>query len=243
MNDDIDLDRQDKDLVTDLILQRTGAFLEIPGANVVLNNWFAHGDREGLYDYLIRTSRLDYYITETLKGLREEAALISVELPSDGGSLISIGPGNGMIELVLAKTRRISELLLVDIERNAHHHHGYNQQGAGYADLKRTKGSMVRNLNDTVNVLTWNPKKQPAPKFKFDFLISILSMGFHYPCDEYASFILDNSKNGSVVIIDKRKGVPDNGFDVLSKDCNIKLISSNAKSERLKITLQENIRE
>lgn len=242
MNYDIELDRGNKDLVTDLILQRTGAFLEIPGANVVLQNWFSHGDREGLYDHLIRTSSLDYYITKTLNGLKEEAGLIAEELPHSGGSLISIGPGNGIIELILARTMHLSDLLLVDIERTAHCHHGYNQQGAGYADLRETRGSLTRQLNDTTNVRTWNPKKQPAPKFRFDFLISILSMGFHYPCDEYTSFILKNAKNGSLVIIDKRKGVPDYGFDVLSKGRKIKRVSGNTKSERVKITLEENIR-
>jgi hypothetical protein len=237
MNSDFEIDHKDRDLVIDLILQRTGVFLEIPGANIALRNWFAHGEREGLYEHLVRTNSLRYYISKTLAGLQEEAASISLTLPPKIGSLVSVGPGNGMIELILARSKRISELLLVDIERTSDHHHGYNQQGSGYADLCRTSASLMRYLGGNVNVITWNPLKHPPPVFKYDLLVSILSMGFHYPCDQYAEFIMENSKKGSILIIDKRKNVPDYGFGVISERCDIRVLSENAKSRRLQINI------
>lgn len=235
----IKLDPEDKNLIIDLILQRTGAFLEIPGSDVPLSNWFKFGDREGLYNHLVSSSTLDFYLDRTLEELACEAKDLSCATEEVDGNLISIGPGNGLIELMLMDSGHFSDLMLVDIERTDDHHHGYNESGSGYTDLERTRTFIKKNLGEKVGVSTWNPRKQSTPKFRFDCMISILSMGFHYPCDEYVSFIKHNSRKGALIILDLRKQVCDNGYRSLLALCsNSCVLSESKKSQRLKLTIK-----
>jgi len=235
----IKVDPKDKDLVIDLILQRTGAFLAIPGSDVPLSNWFKFGNREGLYEHLVSSNMLHLYLEKTLGELEWEAKNLSCAMEDVRGSLVSIGPGNGVIEFMLATSGRFDELMLIDIERTDEHHHGYNKTGAGYTDLDRTRSFITDNLDKKLRISTWNPLKQPLPEFGFDCMISILSMGFHYPCDEYVDFVSRNARKNSLLIFDLRKGVRDYGMQRLSTlASNVTILSESNKSQRLKITIR-----
>lgn len=236
----ITVDPKNKDLIIDLVLQRTGAFLEIPGSDVPLSNWFKFGDREGLYEHLVSSNMLHLYLEKTLGELECEAKNLSCAMEDVRGSLVSIGPGNGVIEFMLANSGRFDELMLIDIERTDDHHHGYNKTGAGYTDLDRTRSLITDSLDKQVKVSTWNPLKQPLPSFGFNCMISILSMGFHYPCDEYVEFIKRNSRKNSILILDLRRGVRDDGMQSLltQLSSNLEIISESNKSQRLKITIR-----
>jgi len=226
------------DFITDLILQRTGAYLGIPGAGEALAAWFERGDRRGLHEHLVTSGRKEYFLRETLRQLRKDADLLIQQLPRTPSRLVSIGPGNGLIELFLLQSGNISEVLLIDIEKTEDHYHGFNSRGSGYCSLSLTKSFILNNIAPGPNVITCNPWKEPLPTFQYDILISILSMGFHYPCDEYSHFIVRNSApGGSRMILDKRRGVKDKGFEKLSKDSQLEIISENEKSQRLRIDI------
>jgi hypothetical protein len=224
---------KDKQFVIDLILQRTGPFLSMGGGQA-FQQWGRHGNREVLFEFLNERNLVNQFLQEVQEGIDSEAESLLNDLPASSlKSIVSIGPGNGMLELSLLKYVNNSKILLIDIEQTAEHHHGYCESGAGYANLKTTKDFLISNGIKNKSISLCNPKKESLPEFKFTLLISTLSMGFHYPCDEYIDFIERNSLEKSMIVIDKRKNVVDDGFEKLKKNYSINNSWSYPKSTRV----------
>lgn len=218
----------------DLILQRTGAFIQTPGGRDALAIWATSGRKEVLREHLEKTGMTQWYLDQTVAEINSEAdEIISMLGTPDLSSMVSIGPGNGLLEAALITRCPANKLLLVDIEESDSHHHGYNLEGSGYASLIRTKTLIATRCQDTVNILTCNPEKMNLPEIKFTFLISTLSMGFHYPCTSYVKFLTRNASGNAMVIFDLRRGCTDAGFDALLKFFTIEAISEHAKYRRL----------
>jgi len=125
-----------------------------------------------------------------------------------------------------------SELLLIDIEKTDYHYHGYHEKGSGYASLSSTKKFLLDNLDHKIEIHTCNPTKQKIPNFEFTFLISLLSMGFHYPCNEYIPYIMSHSVEGSWIVLDKRRGSTDGGFSSIESEFKTVNSIPHVKSDR-----------
>jgi hypothetical protein len=206
---------QDASFLVNLVLQRSGPFIELGGAHA-LNDWFSHGDITNILNVLDNGELRTEYINRVAEGAKRDAEDISIRL-SRGTSeaIVSIGPGNAIVELYLLKRLKYSKILLIDIENTLQHHHGWNSQGAGYANLRATQLFLEQNNIDESRLHICNPKLDKLPNYKFDNLISLLSMGFHYPCDEYIDFIFSNASENATLVLDKRVGVSDAGYDKL----------------------------
>jgi len=63
--------------------------------------------------------------------------------------------------------------------------------------------------------------------------MSILSMGFHYPCDEYVEWILANKGEGALIVLDKRRDAPDAGYDSLRAEFDVRESLESPKSSRV----------
>ena len=113
--------------------------------------------------------------------------------------------------------QNLEKILLIDIEKTESQNHGFNEKGSGYANLIDTKNFLITNDISSNKIITCNPEKHKIPKFKFDLLISLFSMGFHYPCNEYTDFILKNASHRSKIIYDKRRNVFDKGHETLQQ--------------------------
>jgi hypothetical protein len=223
----------DEDFLTNLILQRTGPFLKLGGAPA-LNEWFSNGDKKGLLSFLLEEKLINDYLKILLDDVKSEISELRKLIPSGAlDRIVSIGPGNGLIELILISEGFTSELLLIDIEQTAQHHHGFNAKGSGYASLTSTKNFILKNLEKNLQIHTCNPTKDALPEFEFTLLISLLSMGFHYPCDDYYEFISSQSSNNSFIVFDKRRGTVDEGFEKLNKKFSILNYIQSTKSDRV----------
>jgi hypothetical protein len=73
----------------------------------------------------------------------------------------------------------------------------------------------------------------PLSTFPCDLIMSILSMGFHYPCDEYAGFVLQSLERGGQTVFDKRRGKPDAGYDAIGKSLRLVKSIPLQKSDRV----------
>jgi hypothetical protein len=220
----------------DLILQRTGPFISL-GGSAALKSWFEKGERNSLVNFLSEQRLTDKFLNLVLSEVRKDVSEIVRILPDDAlDKVVSIGPGNGLLELFLLKRDRTQSILLVDIEYTDTHHHGYNTLGAGYASLLETKKFLMLNGISERTISLCNPRREPLPQFPFSFLLSTLSMGFHYPCDEYVEFIKRNVLPKGVLIFDKRVGVPNVGLEALKNDFDEASISSSGKSVRVLLT-------
>jgi len=148
---------------------------------------------------------------------RHDAAQLLAILPTtDLARVVSVGPGNGLLELLLMQHfNGNAQLLLIDIEQSDSHHHGFHNQGAGYASLRSTIDFLSINGIEESRAIGCNPLNEPIPNFEFDLLISILSMGFHYPCDDYVNYMINSCAPNGMIVVDKRIGSQDHGFSLL----------------------------
>jgi hypothetical protein len=199
-----------------LVLQRTNALTQVAGPSALIS-WFERGDTsaiESLHGNAeLRTAILSIMEDDYTRDTDQVIALINhVTRPR---SLVSIGPGNGILEtMLLAKLDSIRTITLIDIEKSDSHSHGYASTGSGYASLEATRAFMRRN-GVTCEINVCNPLREPLPQDNFDIVISILSMGFHYPSDEYSNHICNYCSPHGAVVLDKRKFVPDSGYDTI----------------------------
>ena len=206
----------------DLILQRTTPFLELGGANA-LKEWMLNGNKDQLTRYLVDNDLLNVYLEKVTNEIANDVnQLIKFSEINAVDNLVSIGPGNGILELFFYIQKPFKKILLIDIESSLTHQHSFYDEGSGYASLKSTKNFLIANNIPAEKIFICNPKNNSLPSFKFDLLISIISMGFHYPCNDYADFILTNIDKAGSLIFDKRKNVLDIGFQRLSECLKIK---------------------
>lgn len=200
-----------------LILQRTSPFIELGGENA-LNEWFRSGNKEQLTEYLFNNNLLNKYLQKVLDEIVDEVdKLLQFSAEKKYSDIVSIGPGNGILELIFFIKNPFKKILLIDIESTSIHQHSFYTQGSGYSSLEDTKIFLMANNIPAEQIFMCNPKVDTLPDFKFDLLISMISMGFHYPCDDYVDFILSNIRKSGNLILDKRKNVRDDGFAKLEK--------------------------
>jgi hypothetical protein len=228
----------DEDFLIDLALQRTGPLINGGGVNE-FKKWVSSGDRSGILDFLKNDDSLRNFLNSVLLEIDKELENLIKEAPEiDTSNIVSIGPGNGILELALLQSNPVSKILLIDIETTESHHHGFFSKAAGYANLLTTKNFFVKNGITDDRIFLCNPTKKSLPDFRFSLAISTLSMGFHYPCDEYAQFLIKNKDKNAYLIFDKRKQTDDNGLIEILQHYKIKKTIESLKSDR--IFLSEN---
>ncbi|HEX6120100.1 MAG TPA: hypothetical protein VFZ03_11700 [Dongiaceae bacterium] len=219
--------------IEDLILQRTGPFIRLGGA-AALSKWMASGQKSQLFDFLIASNLLRNYLDEALREISDDVdALVSSVPLGCFGRVVSIGAGNGILELLMMRRMPVKALLLVDIEESDVHQHGFAPHGSGYASLRATKDFLIANGIDADSILVCNPRTESLSIFPCDLIMSILSMGFHYPCDEYAGFILQSLQNGGQAVFDKRRGKTDHGYAAIGKTLRLVKSIPFQKSDRM----------
>ena len=210
-----------KNFLINLVLQRTSPLINL-GHREVLLKWIQTGKIDEIKNLIEDKFFLEKYLKILLKEISLEADnLIKVFKNFKSENLVSIGPGNGLIELILLKKLPIKKILLIDIEKTDTHHHGFYEKGSGYAKLEETKNFFIKNGIKESSINCCNPNNEALPIFRIDILISLISMGFHYPCDDYYDFIINNSKPKTVLSFDKRKVSNDSGYENLIKKFKI----------------------
>jgi hypothetical protein len=239
-----------KEFLNNFILQRTGAFLELGGSNA-FGQWQQTGQKDQLADFLHQNKLTQSFLQKTLSAMFKEMVdlIKTFDLKSRLlTNMVSIGPGNGLLEYFLIEELNkvsskfnVKKLVLIDVEETETHEHMFKETGSGYASLNSTKKFME--MNDLqVEITLLNPQKEPMPTGEFQICFSFLSMGFHYPCDEYESYLI-NAVPGSLLVLDKRRGVPDVGFEKISKAYNTIGSINNGKADRFgleKLPLESN---
>lgn len=224
---------ESRQFIEDLVLQRTGPFIRLGGATA-LGEWTASGQRSQLFEFLAANHLLQGYLEEALREISQDTDVLISNLPHGRfDRIVSIGPGNGILELLLMQRMPVKALLLIDIEDSDVHRHGFAPHGSGYASLRATRDFLAANGVDEGSIFLCNPRTTPLPTFPADLILSILSMGFHYPCDDYTGFILRNLQGEGRLVFDKRRGKADAGCAALGK--SLRLVSSipSPKSDRM----------
>ena len=99
-----------------------------------------------------------------------------------------LGCGQAFIDLLIYR-RFGCDLILIDIEATDGIHFGFNDTGAGYADLANARAFLVANGVPGPAITTINPRRAKLEDLApVEMAISLLSCGFHYPVETYDGF-------------------------------------------------------
>ena len=92
-----------KSFFSDLILQRTEGFIKCGGKDA-LKSWFNGEQKNNLIDYLNNNNKYQEYMKITISNyLKEVDEFLNIYNISRADFIVSIGPGNGIFELLLIK--------------------------------------------------------------------------------------------------------------------------------------------
>ncbi len=189
--------------VANLALQRTGALLSIPrlGRYSYLA-WRRGRDWPLLLESWLRRPRILRYceklICDDYAQLEEHLSGLEVERLTD------IGCGYGLIDVWLYRLYRC-HLQLIDVERTELRDHNFGSTGAGYAALSVARRFLEDNGVPSDRISTCNPTRQELPRGPVDLIVSLLSVAFHFPLDQYAAFIAATLRPGGHLVLDVRR--------------------------------------
>lgn len=218
--------------LSNVVLQRTGPFLKLGGGGA-LNHWLKTGERWQLAGFLSAAGKVDAFISAVISEVSREFELIGPHITAIAPqTIVSVGPGAGFLEYMIYKAIP-ARLVLIDIEQSSEHRHGFAQRGSGYSRLASCRDFLISNGVKPEHVETCNPCHEPLPTAGFDILISLFSMGFHYPCDEYATFVRAGLRKGGLLIFDKRIDGEDPGWKELEPLFDVVVRMESIKSQRM----------
>jgi hypothetical protein len=138
---------------------------------------------------------------------QKEIELIKNYLPKKAENIMDIGCGLGIINIFLNKIyNNQPNFFLLDKNRiDKVIKYGFSSDYESYNDLKETRNLLINNDINPSSINTFDVEKDFKIDAKIDLVISLKSMGYHYPidqylrlfqtcCDENTSFIFDVSE-------------------------------------------------
>ena len=138
---------------------------------------------------------------------QKEIELIKKYLPKKAQNIMDIGCGLGIINIFLNKIyNNQPNFFLLDKNRiDKVIKYGFSSDYESYNDLKETRNLLINNDINPSSINTFDVEKDFKIDAKIDLVISLKSMGYHYPidqylrlfqtcCDENTSFIFDVSE-------------------------------------------------
>lgn len=158
-------------------------------------------------------------LSHRIKAANQHTDVILKYVPSNIKSVLDIGCGLGLVDLVLYKRIKPSpDVYLLDKD-NEHQSlrsvkGGFHQRYIFTADLALTRDFFIQNgvkndqihfVDSSINALASLPK--------IDLILSITSWGFHYPIETYWEGVRKIIHEKSLLFIDLRKG--QKGFEFL----------------------------
>ncbi|MBD1168585.1 hypothetical protein IDH29_05350 [Pelagibacterales bacterium SAG-MED06] len=138
---------------------------------------------------------------------QKEIELIKNYLPKKAENIMDIGCGLGIINIFLNKIyNNQPNFFLLDKNRiDKVIKYGFSSDYESYNDLRETRNLLINNDIKPSSINTLDVEKNFKIDAKIDIVISLKSMGYHYPidqylrlfqtcCDENTSFIFDVSE-------------------------------------------------
>lgn len=120
-------------------------------------------------------------------------------------NILGIGCGLGGLEVILQK-KIFNKSNFYLFERNFTSHkvvYGYDKSNKeAYNNIKATNLFIEKNSIDKNKFKLFNIDQDKLPSVKFDVVISILSLDYHYPFEVYYKYLKKNCSNSAIFIFD-----------------------------------------
>ena len=135
---------------------------------------------------------------------RKEFEEIIKFLPQNVNYILDIGSGLGIIDIYF-NNYFINNPFFVLIDKNRIEKkvkYGFEIEGQAYNNINITKNFLIRNGIEEKQLTLIDAEKEYEINQNFDLIISLLSMGYHYPLDQYKSIFKNNTNKNTVFIFD-----------------------------------------
>ena len=147
-------------------------------------------------------NNLNYVSSRYYDISNREYDTIKSHLKNDNLSLLSIGGGLGGIEsIILSQSKNIKVDIIEKNFVSSKIKYFWNPKEA-YNKLNLTKKFLINNSKYNTNFCVFNYEDKENIKKKYDVIISLFSMDYHYDLKIYKDFLLKNSHKDTIYIFD-----------------------------------------
>ena len=166
--------------------------------------------------FLFTNFFINFFQNKNIEKITEELFLKELEtfkhfLPNSAKNIMDIGCGLGIINIYLNKFfEKKSTFFLIDKNRiDKKINYGFSSNYESYNDLNETKNILLENDVDSKRIYLFDVEKQFQINKKMDLVISLKSMGYHYPINTYIELFKNCCTKDTVFIYD----ISDNQYD------------------------------
>ena len=159
--------------------------------------------------FLFTNFFINYFQNQDLEKITEELFLKELNtfknfLPNSVNTIMDIGCGLGIINIYLNKFFEKKPIFfLLDKNRiDRKIKYGFSLNYESYNDLNETKNILLENEIDSDCVYLFDVEKQFQINKKIDLVISLKSMGYHYPINSYIELLRNCCTKNTVFIYD-----------------------------------------
>lgn len=166
--------------------------------------------------FLFTNLFINYFQNKHLEKVTEELFLKELNtfkkyLPNSVNTILDIGCGLGIINIYLNNFFEKKPIFfLMDKNRiDKKINYGFSSNYESYNDLNETKNILLENDVDSECIYLFDVEKQFQINKKMDLVISLKSMGYHYPINTYIELFKNCCTKDTVFIYD----ISDNQYD------------------------------
>ena len=129
-------------------------------------------------------------------------------LPNHAKNIMDIGCGLGIINILLNKfyNDKTSFYLLDKNRIDKKIKYGFSSNYESYNDLNETKRILLENNISENRLFLFDVEKEISIDAKIDLVISLKSMGYHYPFETYLNLFKKNCNKNTTFIFDVSDG-------------------------------------
>ena len=184
--------------------------------------------------FLFTNLLINFFQNKNLEQNTENLFLTEIEtfkkyLPHSAKNIMDIGCGLGIINIYLNSiyTKNITFFLLDKNRIDKKIKYGFSSNYESYNDLSETKNLLLSNEITLEQINLFDVEKTINIEEKIDIVISLKSMGYHYPLESYINLFKINCSQDTVFI-----------FDISKKNYDNKLLSKFFK--KVEVIYEEN---
>ena len=162
---------------------------------------------------------------EYYKIMLEEFLTIKKFIRSDDKFFLGIGSGIGGLELLINQNFKDKNYYFIErnyVSKKVKYGWGGKVNSEAYNDLELQMNFLKTNNMNESQINIYDYDKDNLPKMKFDVVISLFSLDYHYDFDIYIDYLKRVSKPETKIIFDTIRA---DYFDKIFK--NVKIISKN----------------
>ena len=136
--------------------------------------------------------------------MQKEFETIKDEINSSGKKYLSIGGGLGGFELIVNQVTKNNFFCFIEknyVSKKVKY--GWDDKNLeAYNDLSLVKNFLIKNGMKSHKFKIFDYDTEILPEEKFDFIISLYSLDYHYNFDIYLNYLKKVSHNGTKIIFD-----------------------------------------